>query len=83
MNVPVEYDNKLEFRITHPELLPQENKIILENMEINRSKFPSRSVLGDLSKGCGVGILKNSENYRNPKNSMSWARSSWKEGPRY
>ncbi len=51
MNVPMDYDNELELINTHPDLLPQEDKIILKKMKIYGSKFPSRSVLGDLGNG--------------------------------
>ncbi len=41
MNVPVEYDNQVEFCRNHPDLLPEEDKIILRITEIDRSKIPS------------------------------------------
>ncbi len=73
MNVPVDYDDKAEFLNTHPDLLPHEDRLVLEKMKIFGSKFPNRSVLGDLSNGGGAGILRNSKNSSNPKNIMDWA----------
>ncbi len=63
----------MEFRNTRPDLLPQEDKLILENMNINGSRFPSRSVSGDLNNGGEAGILRNSKNSRDPNNIVSWS----------
>ena len=74
MNVPVEYDNDKEFLDTHPDLLPEEDRLILEKMKIFGSKFPSRSVLGDLDNRKPSGILRNNENPGNIKNNVTWAK---------
>ncbi len=71
MNVPVEYDNEAEFLNTHPDLLPQEDRLILEKMKIFGSKFPSRSVLGDLDNRKPSGILRSNENPGNIKNNVT------------
>ena len=47
MNVPVEYDDHVEFRATHPDLLPKEDKR-LETLEVPEPQDSSRSVLSDI-----------------------------------
>ena len=73
MNVPVEYDDEVEFWNTHPDLLPEEDKIVLGTMGINRSQIPIRSVMVDLSNGATPGILRNSKRSGNIKKDVTWA----------
>ena len=74
MNVLVEYDNEKEFLNTHLDLLPEEDRLILEKMKIFGSKFPSRSVLGDLDNRKSSGILKKDVNPENSRNTVTWAK---------
>ena len=46
MNVPLAYDNELEFKNTHPALLTKGAN--LADIETQESNAPSRSVLGDI-----------------------------------
>ncbi len=57
MNVPISYDDDLEFRNTHPALLPQD-----DNLGVIKAKkpiAPSRSVLGELGNRSPPGVLTN------------------------
>ncbi len=73
MNVPVEYDDEVEFQNTHPYLLPEEYKIVLGTMGINRSQIPSKGVLGDFSNEFTPEILRNSKELGNLKKDATWA----------
>ena len=57
MNVPIGYDDDLEFRNTHPALLPQDDK--LGAIKTKKPNAPSRSVLGDIKNMSHPGILAN------------------------
>ena len=57
MNVPLAYDDDLEFKNTHPVLLTKE--VSLGAIERQRSNAPSRSVLGDIENSPRAGILAN------------------------
>ena len=57
MNVPLKYDDELEFKNTHPLLLPKEDS--LGAIETKKSNAPSRSVLGDIRNVPRAGILTN------------------------
>ncbi len=72
MDVPVEYDNEVEFQNTHPNLLPEEDRV-LGITGINGYRIPSRSVLGDLSNRFMLGILRNSKKARNISKDVTWA----------
>ncbi len=57
MNVPVGYDDDLEFRNTNPALLPKDDNLGV--IEAKNPNAPSRSVLGDLGNRSPRGILTN------------------------
>ena len=73
MNIPVEYDDRVEFFKTNPALLPANVKNDLGASGINRSRTPSRSVLGDISNRNNPGTLRNKTTLRVPRNSVSWS----------
>ena len=46
MNVPVEYDNDKEFLDTHPDLLPEEDRLILKKNEDLRIQISQQECVG-------------------------------------
>ena len=73
MNVPIAYDDNVEFRATHPSLLPNSDKENLGDAGIDRPRIPSRSVLGDHANRDIPGILKNDKNPGSPVNNVRWS----------
>ena len=71
MNVPVGYDDDLEFRNTHPALLPQDEN--LGTIKAKKPIVPSRSVLGELGNRSPPGILTNGGSNDRGKYNVSWA----------
>ncbi len=57
MNVPIDYDDEVEFLKTNPGLLPKEKLEGMGALGISGSHTPSRSVLGDISNRNNPGIL--------------------------
>ncbi len=71
MNVPVGYDDDLEFRNTHPALLPQDDK--LGAIKAKKPNAPSRSVLGELGNRPPAGVLTSGGSNGKGKYKVSWA----------
>ena len=63
MNVPVGYDDDLEFRNTHPDVLPRDDN--LGAVKAKKPNAPSRSVLGDIKNVSQSGILTKGVSSRN------------------
>ena len=72
MNVPVDYDDKIEARNIHPDLLPSLKTDTLGNAGIQKSSDPSRSVLSNIGNQRSPGILRNSGNTAKKENKVSW-----------
>ena len=68
MNVPLAYDDNVEFRNIHPALLPKEDS--LGTIETQKPNVPSRSVLGDIGNISSAGILTNGGS---SGNKIKWA----------
>ena len=71
MNVPLAYDNDLEFKNTHPALLSKEDS--LGAIESQKPNAPSRSVLGDIGNTSPHGIRTNGGSANKDKYRVTWA----------
>ncbi len=63
MKVPVKYKDRVAFLKMNPALLPNDIKNNLGALGINRSRTPSRSVLGDFNNRYHPGIMCNEKTW--------------------
>jgi hypothetical protein len=75
MGVPEEYDDNVEYRKTHQELLPNSDKENLDNIRApEKPTSSSRSVLGEVGNSGNIpGVLKHADTARNSGNRVSWS----------
>ncbi len=71
MNVSIGYDDDLEFRNTHPVVLPQDDN--LGTIKAKKPNDPSRSVLGKLGNRSPPGVLTSGKSNGKGKYNVSWA----------
>ena len=82
MNVPIDYDNEVEGKNTHPDHLPKpENSGNLGSTGIQKSSAPSRSVLSDVTNDLSSGILRSGREPTKSKNMVSWRDVVMGTGP--
>jgi hypothetical protein len=75
MGVPEEYDDNVEYRKTHQELLPNSDKENLDDVRApDKPTSSSRSVLGEVGNSGNIpGVLKHADTARNSGNRVSWS----------
>ena len=75
MGVPVEYDDKVEFRRTHRDLLPNSEKENLDHDQAaGKLMSSSRSVLGEVEYHENIpGVLRQGAPAKNSGNRVSWS----------
>ena len=75
MGVPVEYDDDVEYRRTHQELLPSNVKENLDHVRAPKKlMLSSRSVLGKVGNSENIpGVLKQVDTAGNSRNRVSWS----------
>ncbi len=73
MNVPINYDDRVEYLKTNPGLLPKDKLEDLGALGISGSHAPSRSVLGDIINRNKPGILRNKATLVVPGNNEIWS----------
>ena len=81
MNVPVDYDDEVKGKNTHPDLLPSAEANTLGAAGIQESRAPIRSVLSNVKKQSSSGILRNSKNTAKTGNGVSWRDVVMGTGP--
>ena len=72
MNVAVDYDDEVERRATHPQLLPKSKDVVPGNVGIQQSHSPSRSVLGKDRPEPQPGLLRKPGSSANDANGVTW-----------
>ncbi len=80
MNVPIDYDDRVEFLKTNPSLLPKDKLEDLGALGISGSHALSRSVLGDIINRNKPVILRNKATLEVPGNNVSWSEVVIQEG---
>ena len=75
MGVPVEYDDNVEYRRTHKELLPSNEKENLDHVRApKKPTSSSRSVFGKVGNSENIqGVLKQVDTAGNSGNRVSWS----------